>query len=130
MGKSIGAGSLSIWTHQLKNIKIIDKYSDKSTSYTGSAVTFGAGWQTADIYNTLNAVGKVIVGGECAVGSPRSTCICPTYILTNNRAWDSPAATFRAEAMDRCPLFTGWVPTMFFNIPSSLQMENLSLPML
>lgn len=75
MGKSIGAGSLSIWTHQLKNIKIIDKYSDKSTSYTGSAVTFGAGWQTADIYNTLNAVGKVIVGGECAVGSPQSTCI-------------------------------------------------------
>lgn len=67
MGKSIGAGSLSIWTHQLKSVKIIDKYSDKSTSYTGSAVTFGSGWQTADIYATLDAVGKVIVGGECAV---------------------------------------------------------------
>lgn len=117
MGRSIGAGSLSIWTHQLKDIKIINNYADKSTKYTGSAVTFGAGWQTADIYNTLDAVGKVIVAGECAV----SCCCNPLlmqYMLTRSRAWGSPAATSRAEAMARCPPFTAWVPIAFFSSPS------------
>lgn len=117
MGKSIGAGSLSIWTHQLKSIKIIDKYSDKSTSYTGSAVTFGAGWQTADIYNTLDAIGKVIVGGECAVSCHKSTCIHSKPILTGNRAWGSLVVTFKVEDMDHCPLFTEWVPITYFNLP-------------
>lgn len=67
MGKSTGAGSLSIWTHHFKEIEIIDSYSDPSTTYNGSAVTLGSGWQTASIYNALDVVGKVIVGGECAV---------------------------------------------------------------
>ncbi|KAF8254011.1 FAD/FMN-containing isoamyl alcohol oxidase-like protein MreA [Wilcoxina mikolae CBS 423.85] len=66
MGKSTGAGSLSIWTHLFKEIEIIDKYDDPSTDYYGSAVKFGAGWQVRDAYNTLAAVGKVIVAGECA----------------------------------------------------------------
>ncbi|KAH8152823.1 uncharacterized protein LAJ45_03049 [Morchella importuna] len=66
MGKSTGAGSLSIWTHHFKEIEIIDSYSDPSTTYNGSAVTLGSGWQTASIYNALDVVGKVIVGGECA----------------------------------------------------------------
>ncbi|KAI5805293.1 FAD binding domain-containing protein [Peziza echinospora] len=65
MGKSIGPGSLSIWTHQLTDIEIIDKYDDPSTDYTGSAVKLGAGWQIRDIYNKLGEIGKVIIAGEC-----------------------------------------------------------------
>lgn len=117
MGKSIGAGSLSIWTHQFKSIKIIDKYSDKSTSYTGSAVTLGAGWQTADIYTTLDAIGKVIVGGECAVSCHKSSCIHSKPILTGNRAWGSSAVTFRVEDTVHYPLFTVWVSITCFNLP-------------
>jgi hypothetical protein len=60
----------SIWTHLFKEIEIIDEYYDPSTDYSGSAVKLGAGWQVADVYNTLAAVGKVIVAGECAVGFP------------------------------------------------------------
>lgn len=117
MGKSIGTGSLSIWTHQLKDIKIIDNYADKSTKYTGSAVTFGAGWQTADIYNALDAVKKVIVAGECAVSY---YCNLPStqYMLTRSRAWGSLAATSRAEAMAHCPPSTAWLSIACFSSPS------------
>ncbi|KAI5858767.1 FAD binding domain-containing protein [Tricharina praecox] len=65
MGKSIGTGSLSIWTHLFQSVKIIDKYSDPSTSYKGSAVKLGAGVQIANLYTELAKVGKVIVAGEC-----------------------------------------------------------------
>ncbi|KAI5790221.1 FAD binding domain-containing protein [Geopyxis carbonaria] len=65
-GKSIGANSLSIWTHQLKDVKIFESYADPSTSYTGSAVRLGAGWQGGEIYELLAKSGKTIVGGECA----------------------------------------------------------------
>jgi len=67
MGKSIGTGSLSVWTHLFKSIEIIDSYSDPSTSYNGSAVKLGAGVQTANVYTKLAEIGKVIVAGECPV---------------------------------------------------------------
>ncbi|OQE00370.1 hypothetical protein PENVUL_c053G00023 [Penicillium vulpinum] len=68
MGKSTGAGGLSIWTHYLKDIKINYNYS--SPHYTGPAVTIGAGVQGEEVYAALHKHNLVMVGGECATVGP------------------------------------------------------------
>ncbi|EAW11671.1 FAD-dependent oxidoreductase [Aspergillus clavatus NRRL 1] len=67
LGKSTGAGALSIWTHYLKDIEFVNY---TSSSYTGPAFTMAAGVQGSDIYNVANGRGLVVVGGECASVGP------------------------------------------------------------
>ncbi|KAH6684560.1 putative isoamyl alcohol oxidase [Halenospora varia] len=62
LGRSTGAGSLSVWTHYLKDIKF-KQWSD--AYYTGSAVKVGAGVEGYEIMEAANAQGLVVVGGEC-----------------------------------------------------------------
>ena len=62
LGKSTGAGSLGIWLHNLKDIKIHD-YQDKH--YTGKAITMGAGVQGIEAYEAADRAGLQVVGGEC-----------------------------------------------------------------
>ncbi len=62
LGRSTGAGSLSIWTHRLKDISLTnwdDAY------YTGRAVRIGAGAQGYDVMAAMKGTGYVVVGGEC-----------------------------------------------------------------
>ncbi|KAF4635585.1 hypothetical protein G7Y89_g2518 [Cudoniella acicularis] len=62
LGRSTGAGALSIWTHYLKDIEFktwADSY------YQGSAVTIGAGIEGWEILEAASAKGLVVVGGEC-----------------------------------------------------------------
>jgi hypothetical protein len=61
-GKSAGAGALSIWTHHLKDILVIEKY--KSKSYTGRAVKIGSGVQAFELYQASKKYGFTAVGGE------------------------------------------------------------------
>lgn len=61
-GKSTGAGSLAIWTHNLKSIDFVD-YS--SAYYTGKAIKMGAGVQGFEAYGAGNKVGFSVTGGEC-----------------------------------------------------------------
>lgn len=61
-GRSAGAGALAVWTHHLKDIKLIEKY--KSKSYTGRAVKIGAGVQAFELYEAGKAQGFTAVGGE------------------------------------------------------------------
>ncbi|KAK9847752.1 hypothetical protein MYU51_018253 [Penicillium brevicompactum] len=68
MGKSTGAGALSIWTHHLKEITINHNYT--SPHYTGPAVTVGAGVQGGEVYAALQKQNLVMVGGECATVGP------------------------------------------------------------
>lgn len=63
LGRSIGAGALSIWTHHLKSIDF-KTFSDPF--YTGSAVKVGAGVQGFEILSAAKAQGKVVVTGECS----------------------------------------------------------------
>ncbi|KAJ5302084.1 FAD linked oxidase N-terminal [Penicillium antarcticum] len=67
LGKSTGAGALSIWTHHLKDIDFLNY---TSSHYTGPAVRMAAGVQGVDIYEAAHARGLVIVGGECATVGP------------------------------------------------------------
>ena len=63
-GKSGGAGALSIWTHNLKDIKYIPKYAAAGTTYSGPAFKAGAGVQAFEIYEEAYKRGLVVVGGE------------------------------------------------------------------
>ncbi|KAL8845802.1 MAG: hypothetical protein Q9198_011352, partial [Flavoplaca austrocitrina] len=61
-GKSTGAGSLSIWTHHLKDVDFFDYQDDR---YAGKAYKIGAGVQGIELYEAGNKVGLTVVSGEC-----------------------------------------------------------------
>ncbi|PHH68281.1 hypothetical protein CDD82_680 [Ophiocordyceps australis] len=63
LGKSTGKGSLSLWTHNMKNLDFI---SYSSSGYTGPAVKMGAGVQAFEAYTAAASHGLRVVGGECA----------------------------------------------------------------
>ncbi|KAF2272840.1 FAD/FMN-containing isoamyl alcohol oxidase-like protein MreA [Westerdykella ornata] len=63
LGKSTGAGSLSIWTHNLKKIEYLPNY--KSKSYTGKAFKVGAGVTVQEIYVAAEAQNTTVQGGIC-----------------------------------------------------------------
>lgn len=63
-GKSAGAGSLSIWTHNLKDIKFLPNYSGSGSGWAGPAIKAGSGVQAFDLYEAAYENGVVAVGGE------------------------------------------------------------------
>jgi FAD/FMN-containing dehydrogenase len=63
-GKSGGAGALSIWTHNLKDIVYIPEYSAEGTDYYGPAFKAATGVQAFEIYQAASLRGLVVVGGE------------------------------------------------------------------
>lgn len=62
LGRSTGAGSLSVWTHYLKDIEFFN-WSD--ANFTGTAMKVGAGVQGFDALSATRDQGLVNVGGEC-----------------------------------------------------------------
>jgi FAD/FMN-containing dehydrogenase len=62
LGRSTGAGALSVWTHHLKDTKVLD-WSDQH--YSGKALKVGAGVQGFEALAAANKAGLVVVTGEC-----------------------------------------------------------------
>ncbi|KAJ5632856.1 hypothetical protein N7490_009195 [Penicillium lividum] len=62
LGRSTGAGSLALWTHNLKDISFFN-YS--SPGYNGSAVKLGAGVQAFEVYQEAADNGLRVAGGFC-----------------------------------------------------------------
>lgn len=62
LGRSTGAGSLALWTHDLKDISFFN-YS--SPGYNGSAVKLGAGVQAFEVYEEAADNGLRVTGGFC-----------------------------------------------------------------
>lgn len=62
LGRSTGAGSLAIWTHHLKSIKV-GKWNDKH--YKGATLEVGAGVQGFEALEAAHKAGLVVVTGEC-----------------------------------------------------------------
>lgn len=86
-GKSGGAGALSIWTHNFKDIKYLKRYNAPGTDWSGSAFKVGAGVQAFEIYKVAQEHGLMVVGGEGQVFHPiyHSTrlmidCWCHGYV--------------------------------------------------
>ncbi|KAL4914013.1 hypothetical protein BDW62DRAFT_213821 [Aspergillus aurantiobrunneus] len=62
LGRSTGAGALSVWTHHLNDIEFQD-WSDPT--YSGPAYKLGAGVQGYQVLDVTHNQGHVVVGGEC-----------------------------------------------------------------
>lgn len=63
-GKSGGAGALSIWTHNLKDIQFLPNYVQDGGGYKGPVFKAGSGVQAWEIYEAANKQKMVVVGGE------------------------------------------------------------------
>lgn len=61
-GRSTGAGALAVWTHHLKDTRVVD-WKDKY--YKGKALRAGAGVQGFEALAAARAAGLVVVTGEC-----------------------------------------------------------------
>jgi hypothetical protein len=64
LGKSLGAGALSIWTHNLKNIDFIENYTSDS-GYEGNAFKVAAGVTVREIYQAAERYNVTVTGGIC-----------------------------------------------------------------
>lgn len=64
-GKSLGAGSLSIWTHHLRGVQFLANYTAEDGNYTGPAFKVGAGVQAAEILKVASENKHMVVTGIC-----------------------------------------------------------------
>ncbi|KAK1234149.1 hypothetical protein PQX77_002661 [Marasmius sp. AFHP31] len=64
MGRSTGAGAISIWTHHLRNVTWYPSY--RGSGYSGPAFKAYAGARSIDLVEAANAQGHVLVGGQCS----------------------------------------------------------------
>ncbi|KAF2746026.1 isoamyl alcohol oxidase-like protein [Sporormia fimetaria CBS 119925] len=64
LGKSLGAGSLSLWTHALKDLDFIESYKSDS-GYRGPAIKVGAGVIFRELYDFAHEKGVIVAGGIC-----------------------------------------------------------------
>lgn len=62
LGRSMGRGSLALWTHNLKEASF---FQYKSKDYSGPAARIGAGVQVAELYQAAADAGYRAVGGSC-----------------------------------------------------------------
>lgn len=65
LGKSSGAGSVSLWTHHIKDIIFLPNY--EFEGYSGKAFKVGAGVTLTEIYHAADAHGVTVLGGICPV---------------------------------------------------------------
>ena len=65
LGKSTGAGALSVWTHNLKDIEYLPQYEDGS--YAGPAMKLGAGVTVREVYDAAAHHNVTALGGICEV---------------------------------------------------------------
>ncbi|KAF2271438.1 FAD/FMN-containing isoamyl alcohol oxidase-like protein MreA [Westerdykella ornata] len=64
LGKSLGAGALSIWTHHLKDTQFIENYQSDS-GYDGVAIKVAAGVTVREIYKLAEENNATVTGGIC-----------------------------------------------------------------
>ncbi|POS77367.1 hypothetical protein DHEL01_v204246 [Diaporthe helianthi] len=62
-GRSTGYGALSLWTHNLKDIRFISSY--ETQDYSGPAFKLGAGVQGFELYEAAEAHGLTTISGIC-----------------------------------------------------------------
>jgi len=62
LGRSMGKGSLALWTHNLKELSFFEYRSPK---YTGAAARLGSGIQVEELYESTTANGYRAVSGSC-----------------------------------------------------------------
>jgi hypothetical protein len=71
-GRSSGAGSLSIWTHNMQDLTHLPEYA--LGSFSGDVLHVAAGVATYDIAKLAEEHDSSVVGGMCAVSAPCLFC--------------------------------------------------------
>ncbi|KAG4441717.1 hypothetical protein IFR05_002796 [Cadophora sp. M221] len=68
LGRSVGAGSISVWTHYLKGFEYIPQYTQGE--YSGRAARVGAGLEAWELYPLMNQYDMAVVApaGSTTVG--------------------------------------------------------------
>ncbi|KAI1770391.1 FAD-binding domain-containing protein [Hypoxylon cercidicola] len=89
--KSTGAGALSIWTHNMKDIRFYGEYEEGS--YKGPAFKMGAGVQAFEAYEAAHKQNLIIVGAE-----GKTVGITGGYILGGGH---SPLSSIYGMAADQ-----------------------------
>ena len=62
LGRSVGEGSLALWTHNLKSTSF---FNYTSAGYNGPAVRIGAGIEVQELYDAASAAGVRATAGSC-----------------------------------------------------------------
>jgi hypothetical protein len=65
LGKSGGAGALSIWTHNLKDLRFYPNL--EIPGYSGPAIKIGAGVSVREAYKEAHRNNASVLGGICEV---------------------------------------------------------------
>jgi hypothetical protein len=110
IGKSSGAGALSIWTHNLKDIQFIKNY--KSTKYDGPAFKAGAGVQGFEILEAARDHDVTVLAGICEVGFVKAYKILG-LLTFKCRQLDGVAAMSPEVATHLSHPYTVWLLTKF-----------------
>jgi FAD/FMN-containing dehydrogenase len=77
LGKSSGAGALSIWTHRLKSLRYYAHL--EIPGYSGPAMKVGAGVTVREVYAEAHQNGVSALGGICEVSSFFSASGCVLF---------------------------------------------------
>lgn len=72
LGRPMGKGALSVWTHNLKSVRFNPRF--RYDGYDGAALKIGAGVQLSEVYDAADKNGVTVVGGICTVSDLRP---CP-----------------------------------------------------
>jgi FAD/FMN-containing dehydrogenase len=70
LGKSNGAGALSLWTHNLKDIDFLPDY--EGPGYSGPALKLGAGVSVREVYQAADKYGVTVLGAVSWVSKKRN----------------------------------------------------------
>lgn len=68
MGRSVGFGSLSIWTHWLKDFEFLPEYA--AGGYRGMAVRAGTGVESWEVFGHMARYNMTVVVGACHTVAP------------------------------------------------------------
>jgi FAD/FMN-containing dehydrogenase len=67
-GRSLGAGSVSVWTHHMREFRLLPRYTQGQ--YSGMAAQFGAGLEAWEIFNRMSEHNiTVVAAGGRTVGA-------------------------------------------------------------
>ncbi|PKX90057.1 putative isoamyl alcohol oxidase [Aspergillus novofumigatus IBT 16806] len=69
-GRSTGAYSLSIWTHNFRHIVHRPSWRVPASNHTADVVIVGSGNNWGSIYTAVHAINRTVVGGEDATVGP------------------------------------------------------------
>ncbi|KAK3898861.1 hypothetical protein C8A05DRAFT_37535 [Staphylotrichum tortipilum] len=88
--KSIGAGTLSVWTHNLKDIQFLPDYNSKG--HRGPAFKLRSGVVTEKVYAAAERNNVTVIGGEC-----RTVGIAGGYIAGGGHSPIAPLVGMGAD---------------------------------